>query len=71
MTVKQALKDLGIKQEDVAKKLGISKAAVSAWNRNGVPPKHCPEVEAMTGGKLTRKQLRPDDWQKFWPEQVG
>ncbi|KAB0489661.1 transcriptional regulator [Pseudomonas vancouverensis] len=28
-------------------------------------------TESATGGKVTRKDLRPDDWQQIWPELSG
>lgn len=28
----------------------------------------CVAIEQQTGGKVTRKDLRPDDWLLLWPE---
>ena len=28
----------------------------------------CVAIEQQTKGKVTRKDLRPDDWQLLWPE---
>lgn len=28
----------------------------------------CVAIEQATNGKVTRKELRPDDWQAIWPE---
>lgn len=28
-------------------------------------------LESVTGGLVTRKQLRPDDWAVIWPELVA
>ncbi|MDY0190685.1 MAG: YdaS family helix-turn-helix protein [Desulfuromonas sp.] len=28
-------------------------------------------IEMITGGKISRKQLRPDDWFVIWPELVA
>ncbi len=28
-------------------------------------------LESVTGGQVTRKQLRPDDWAVIWPELVA
>lgn len=28
------------------------------------------QLELNTGGKVTRKELRPDDWHLIWPELV-
>lgn len=29
---------------------------------------HCVAIEQATGGQVTRKDLRPHDWQRYWPE---
>lgn len=31
-------------------------------------PENCVLIEQATGGLVTRKDLRPDDWQRIWPE---
>lgn len=31
-------------------------------------PVLCVLIERATGGQVTRKDLRPDDWQDIWPE---
>lgn len=33
-----------------------------------VPVTRCVDIERATDGIVTRRDLRPDDWQKFWPE---
>lgn len=33
-----------------------------------VPVRRCLAIELKTGGAVTRKDLRPDDWQNYWPE---
>jgi DNA-binding transcriptional regulator YdaS (Cro superfamily) len=33
-----------------------------------VPTDFCARVETAVGGEVTRKELRPDDWQEIWPE---
>lgn len=37
---------------------------VQAWRREGrVPPKHCPVIERLLGGKVTCEELNPEvDW---------
>lgn len=42
----------------VAKLVGLTKQAVSAWRR--VPPEHCRVVAAATKGKFSVHDLRPD-----------
>lgn len=45
---------------------GYSYQQIAHWKLRGVPPKHCVHIEQVTG--TTRRELRPDDWQKIWPE---
>lgn len=33
-----------------------------------IPLERCTPIELATDGKVTRKDLRPDDWQAIWPE---
>lgn len=33
-----------------------------------VPVRRCLPIELATGGDVTRKDLRPADWQEYWPE---
>ena len=57
-------------QKDLAAALGVSAGFVShmVMGRRVVPPKYCPRIEEITGGQVTRKDLRPDDWHEIWPE---
>lgn len=66
--ITQVLKECGIQQDEIAKDLNLGKAAVSAWNRNGVPVIYCHYLEKKTGGKLNRQVLRPKDFHLIWPE---
>ena len=52
---------------------GVTKAAVWQWKQEGrwTPIEHCPEIERRTGGAVTRRDLRPNDWQQIWPELVA
>ena len=53
----------------LARLLGVSPAAVGNWKTRGaIPIEHCVAIEQATGGEVTRRDLRPDDWQKIWPE---
>jgi DNA-binding transcriptional regulator YdaS (Cro superfamily) len=31
-------------------------------------PARCVQIEKATGGKVTRKDLRPDDYHDIWPD---
>lgn len=53
----------------LAKKIGVGQSVVSNWRARGnVPAAHCAAIELAVAGKVTRKQLRPDDWKRIWPE---
>lgn len=46
-----------------SKLLNVSRQTVYAWLyvlEKGVPAERCPEIEAITSGEITRKELRPD-----------
>jgi DNA-binding transcriptional regulator YdaS (Cro superfamily) len=55
---------------DLARALGVPEPLVSQWkkNRRPVPIERCADIERTTGGLVTRKDLRPDDWHRIWPE---
>lgn len=57
-------------QSALAAAVGVTKAAVWQWKSLGrqVPIEHCVAIERATGGAVTRRDLRPDDWQSIWPE---
>lgn len=55
-------------QSKLAKLLGVSQQNISYWRAAGVPVEHCAAIEIATEGAVTRRDLRPDDWQKIWPE---
>lgn len=50
--------------------LKISAPAVSQWRKRGTVLKaeYCTAIERATCGQVTRRDLRPDDWQDIWPE---
>lgn len=49
--------------------IGVGQSVVSNWRaRKSVPPEHCAAVEAACRGKVTRRELRPTDWRRIWPE---
>lgn len=53
----------------LASLLGVSSAAVGNWKiRGAIPIEHCAAIEIATEGAVTRRDMRPDDWQKIWPE---
>ena len=58
------------KQVELARVLGVTQGAVHQW-ANGltaVAIERCVPIERATGGAVTRRDLRPNDWQDIWPE---
>lgn len=54
----------------IAKAVNVSPVMVTQW-ANGVkdvPPERCLAIERATGGKVTRADLRPDDYWLIWPD---
>lgn len=54
----------------LAKALGIPPQLMYQWVREvrPVPIERCVDIERATNGAVTRRDLRPDDWQRIWPE---
>jgi DNA-binding transcriptional regulator YdaS (Cro superfamily) len=57
----------------LARELGISQVAVGQWffdtdhkNYREVPPRQCVRIEALTNGRVSRRELRPGDWAEWW-----
>lgn len=55
-------------REVLAAALGVSLAALGNWKSRGVPIQRCVAIERLSGGVVTRRDLRPDDWREIWPE---
>ena len=55
---------------DLAERLGVPPVSVSHWSRKQrtIPIVRCVQIEKLTNGAVTRKDLRPDDWHEIWPE---
>ncbi len=49
--------------------LGTSVQAVCFWRdgKRKVSPKVCIKIHNITNGKISCKDLRPDDWHEIWP----
>jgi DNA-binding transcriptional regulator YdaS (Cro superfamily) len=54
----------------LAKALGVQPPSVSDWitGKKRVPVERCAAIERATGGEVTRRDLRPDDYLDIWPE---
>jgi len=57
MKARTVVKQLGGPAK-VARYLDISTAAVSKWRR--IPVERCADIAALSGGRYTPQQLRPD-----------
>lgn len=70
--IRQACELLG-SSTNLAKELGVTTVTVTQWalKRRPVPIIRCVEIEEVTNGAVTRKQLRPYDWFLIWPELRG
>lgn len=73
-SIKRAAKLLG-SQLALARALQVTPVTVSQWTRDAsaknarpVPPKQCVRIEKLTSGQVSRRELRPEDWQDIWPE---
>lgn len=53
-----------------AKKIGAYASDLSDWSsgERPIPIRFCPAIERETCGAVSRIELRPDDWETYWPE---
>lgn len=67
----RAVQHLG-SQALLAEKLGIKQPTVSEWARGDrpIPIERCVDIERATDGAVTRRELRPEDWHRIWPELI-
>ena len=54
----------------LARMIGVSVPTVHEWKtfKRQVPAGRCLAIEKATRGAVSRRDLRPDDWQQYWPE---
>lgn len=54
----------------LAARLGVSPSYLSqmANGQSPISPERCVEIWRATNGEVTRPELRPDDWERIWPE---
>jgi len=54
----------------LARNIGVLAPEISRWasGKRSVPVKWCLPIEQATGEQVTRKELRPNDWMRYWPE---
>ncbi|WPQ34351.1 transcriptional regulator [Achromobacter xylosoxidans] len=63
-------RDDAIRASVLARHVGVSPALVYQWRtaKRPVPIEHCAAIENATSGEVSRRDLRPDDWARIWPE---
>jgi DNA-binding transcriptional regulator YdaS (Cro superfamily) len=69
MELKKYLSTRG-RQSALAAATGLSPAFIwqMANGLKSVPVAHCVAIEVATGGEVSRKDLRPNDWHRVWPD---
>jgi DNA-binding transcriptional regulator YdaS (Cro superfamily) len=63
------IKEVGA-QVLLAQKLEVTPSFINQL-RSGlrpIPPSLCPAMVRLSNNKVSLKNLRPTDWQKYWPE---
>ena len=71
ITIVEKAVDLLGSQVALAKACGVSQPAIHKWISGGViSPENAAAIERATEGRVSRRDLRPNDWQKIWPELV-
>ena len=57
-------------QSRLARLLGVPPQLMYQWVRGvrPIPIERCTAIELATGGAVTRRDLRPEDWHEIWPE---
>jgi DNA-binding transcriptional regulator YdaS (Cro superfamily) len=60
-------------QSRLAKSMQIAAPMLSQWASGSrpIPMERCTDIERATGGAVMRWDLRPDDWNRMWPELIG
>jgi DNA-binding transcriptional regulator YdaS (Cro superfamily) len=53
----------------VARDIGVHPVLVRQWAAGRpIPVEHIAALEMATGGEISRKRVRPNDWARIWPE---
>ncbi len=57
----------------LAEKMGVSLSYLSqmAAGTSAISPERCVLIEQETSMQVTRRDLRPDDWDRIWPELIA
>lgn len=54
----------------LARVIGVKPPTVSQWLtlKRPIPVDKCVAIEIAVKRQVTRKDLRPNDWRRYWPE---
>ena len=57
-------------QTALAHALNVERMHINHWKKGKaqVPIKRCVQIEKLTGGVVTRKDLRPNDYHEIWTD---
>lgn len=72
MDIKTYLSKKNISQAAFAEMAGVTQGMVWQWLHGFRPvsPTFCVAIEKFTKNDVSRRDLRPNDWQEIWPELV-
>lgn len=70
MTLNEYLQKEFKSASELARDLRVPPSMVYQYRKGirSVPIKRCLEIERVTDGLVSRKDLRPNDWYEIWPE---
>lgn len=73
MKLSDYLESSKLTQQQFADSLGVTQGMVQHWlaGRTPVSPSKAVRIEQITNGSVTRRDLRPNDWNLIWPEIVA
>jgi len=73
MELQDWLKQEHGRQAALARHLGIKPPQVADWisRDKPIPVVHMAAIEVFTEGEVTRRDMRPDDFSRIWPEPVS
>lgn len=73
MKLKDYISATSTKKADFARAIGVSPALLHQWVEEirPVAVRHCLAIERKSGGAVSRRELRPADWQTIWPELIA
>lgn len=70
MSIFEHLRSTGLSFAEIAASIGTSPSYLSQMLHGRKPwaPEYCTAIERLTGGAVTRQDLRPLDFWRIWPD---